>query len=87
MGIRNGDLVRLLNQDGVKSEPVKVKVTERIRPDCVYMVHGFGQHSPSMSRAYNRGIDDQELVTKYKVDPICGSTGMRVNFVKIVREV
>jgi thiosulfate reductase/polysulfide reductase chain A len=85
--ITNGALIRLVNQDGVRSEPVRVKVTERIRPDCVYMVHGFGQNSPAMSRAYHRGADDQNLVSHYAVDPICGTTGMRVNFVTIVKEV
>lgn len=86
LGLQNEALVRLVNQDGVKSEPVRLKVTERIRPDCVYMVHGFGQHSRAMTRAYNRGADDQELITRYKVDPICGVTGMRVNFVTVERE-
>jgi len=85
-GIKNGEVVYLINQDGVKSEPVKVKVTERIRRDCVYMVHGFGQHSPQLSRANNRGADDQKLISRYKVDPICGVTGMRVNFVQITKE-
>lgn len=86
LGFSNGIRVRLINQDGIKSDPVLLKVTQRIRPDCVFMVHGFGQHSPWETRAYNRGADDQHLISRYKVDPICGSTGMRVNFVKIVRE-
>jgi len=86
LGIANGQVVRLVNQDGVKSEPVKARVTERIRRDCVFMVHGFGQDSRIMTRAYNKGADDQRLITKYNVDPICGVTGMRVNFVKIVKE-
>jgi thiosulfate reductase/polysulfide reductase chain A len=85
-GIKDGDIVYLTNQDGVQSEPVKAKVTERIRRDCVYMVHGYGQHSPGLSRANNRGADDQKLISRYKVDPICGVTGMRVNFVKISKE-
>ncbi|MEJ2033848.1 MAG: molybdopterin dinucleotide binding domain-containing protein [Deltaproteobacteria bacterium] len=86
LGLADNQRVRLVNQDGVKSRPVKVKVTERIRPDCVYMVHGFGQNSRGMSRAYHRGADDQQLITKYEVDPICGVTGMRVNFVKVLKE-
>ena len=86
LGVKNGEIVRLENQDRVRSEPIKVRATERIRRDCVFMIHGFGQHSPAMSRAYNRGADDQNLITRYKVDPICGSTGMRVNFVKIIKE-
>ncbi|MDZ7371926.1 MAG: molybdopterin-dependent oxidoreductase, partial [candidate division KSB1 bacterium] len=41
-GLKSGDYVRLKNQDGVISNRIKVKATERIRPDCVYIVHGFG---------------------------------------------
>ena len=83
MGINNGTYVTLVNQDGVKSPPIKVKVTERIREDCVYMVHGFGTTSKELKKAFRKGADDQGLVTRYAVDPICGGTGMRVNFVRI----
>lgn len=86
LGIKDGEKVRLKNQDQVISDPIRARVTERIRRDCVFMVHGFGQHSPAMTRAYNRGADDQQLITRCKIDPICGVTGMRVNFVKILRE-
>lgn len=87
LGIKNGEIVRLENQDKVLSAPIKVRATERIRHDCVYMVHGFGHNAPGLSRAHNRGADDQQLITHYKVDPISGGTGMRVNFVKIIKEV
>jgi thiosulfate reductase/polysulfide reductase chain A len=86
LGIKNGEIVRLENQDKVLSAPIKVRATERIRHDCVYMVHGFGHNAPGLSRAHNRGADDQQLITQYKVDPISGATGMRVNFVKIIKE-
>lgn len=86
LGVKDGQLVRLENQDKVVSTPVRVKVTERIRHDSVYMVHGFGHNSPRLSRAHRSGADDQQLITRYKVDPICGGTGMRVNFVKIIKE-
>ena len=36
----------LVNQDGVRSQPAKLKVTQRIRPDCVFVVHGYGHTSP-----------------------------------------
>ncbi len=42
-GLANGQYVQLKNQDGVVSNRVRVKATQRIRPDCVYMVYGFGQ--------------------------------------------
>jgi thiosulfate reductase/polysulfide reductase chain A len=82
--LRNGDWVTLVNQDGARSGPVRAKVTERIRGDCVYLVHGWGQTARRLRYAYGRGASDAELVTRYKVDPIMGGTGMNVNFVKLV---
>jgi thiosulfate reductase/polysulfide reductase chain A len=84
-GLAGGDKVVLVNQDGVRSQPIRVKATERIRPDCVYMVHGFGHDAKGLKFARNRGADDARLVTRIKVDPIMGGTGMNVNFVRIER--
>jgi thiosulfate reductase/polysulfide reductase chain A len=81
-GIRNGQYIYLENQDGIRSSfPIKVRVTERIRHDSVYMVHGFGHSNKKLSRAYGKGASDSELITKVHVDPIMGGTGMRGNFV------
>jgi len=80
--IVNGQEVYLENQDGIRSGfPVKVRVTERIRWDSVFMVHGFGHSSKKLSRAYGRGASDAALISKVLVDPIMGGTGMRGNFV------
>jgi thiosulfate reductase/polysulfide reductase chain A len=81
--IKSGDWVMLVNQDGARSGPVRAKVTERIRGDCVYLVHGWGQTARRLRYAYGRGASDSELVTRYKTDPIMGGTGMNVNFVKL----
>lgn len=86
LGVKDKQYVVLENQDGVKSNKIKVKVTERIRKDCVYMVHGFGHNASELTRANGRGADDQKLITRYIEDPITGGTGMRVNFVKIIKE-
>jgi thiosulfate reductase/polysulfide reductase chain A len=80
-GIRNGSYIKLKNQDGVISNNVKAFVTERIRTDCVYMVHGFGHSSKMLKGTYMKGADDSRLITQVKTDPIMGGTGMRVNFV------
>lgn len=85
-GIRNGEYVVLVNQDGVRSNKIKAKVTERIRHDCVYMVHGFGHTDRRMRKTYLRGADDTGLITRVKVDPIMGGTGMRGNFVTFESE-
>ncbi len=80
--LENGQPVWLENQDGVISTfPIKVRVTERIRFDSVYMVHGFGHTKKQLSRAYGQGASDTELITKVLLDPIMGGTGMRGNFV------
>ncbi len=85
-GLTSGAYVRLKNQDGVVSNRVKVKATERIRPDCVYMVHGFGHTSKRLTRTYLAGASDSRLITRVNVDPLMGGTGMNVNFVTLEAE-
>jgi len=86
LGIEDGDLVTLTNQDGVESNFAPAKVTQRIRPDAVYVVHGFGHHQKQMPASYMKGIDDAGLITRVARDPIMGGTGMRVNFVSVNKE-
>jgi thiosulfate reductase/polysulfide reductase chain A len=50
------------------------------------MAHGFGQKNPEMKRAFGKGINDTEMITKVKLDPLMGGTGMRGNFVTILTE-
>ncbi len=83
--LKSGERIVLVNQDGVRSNPVRAKVTQRIRGDCVYMVHGYGHTAKGLKYAHGRGASDSELITRYKVDPIMGGTGMNVNFVRIER--
>lgn len=86
LGLKNDEYVTLVNQDGVMAHGrIKVKLTERLRDDAVYMNHGFGVHSKGMSRANNQGVADDDLITKYVIDPFMGGTAMRGNFVKIVK--
>lgn len=83
LSLRDGDRVRLRNEDGVVSLPIRLQVTEGIRPDCVYMVHGFGHTDERLHLAARRGADDNGLMTRYAVDPLCGATGMRVTLVRL----
>ena len=83
LGLHNGQYVMVKNQDGAETGPMKLKATERIRHDCVYMVHGFGHQAKKLRRAFNNGGNDSVLVTRYKVDPLMGGTGMNVNFVTV----
>jgi thiosulfate reductase/polysulfide reductase chain A len=87
MGLAAGDRVVLENQDGAATAPVTVYLTPGIRKDCVYMVHGFGQKAPGLTKANGRGASDTELITRVQIDPLMGGTGMRVNFVRVRTEV
>lgn len=85
--LKNGQEVWLKNQDGaITSFPIKVRVTERIRWDSVYMVHGFGHSNKKLTRAYGRGASDSEMITNIAVDPVMGGSGMRGNFVTFLKE-
>lgn len=85
--LTSGQYIHLMNQDGKRSEfPIKVRVTERIRWDSVYMVHGFGHDQKKLERCYGKGASDTNLITKVLVDPIMGGTGMRGNFVTFITE-
>jgi thiosulfate reductase / polysulfide reductase chain A len=84
-GLSNSQYVWLRNQDDVVSDfPVKVRVTERIRWDSVYIVHGFGHSQKQMKRSFGKGVSDSSLITNVLTDPIMGGTGMRSNFVTFV---
>lgn len=86
-GLKNDQYIRLRNQDNVTSDfPVKVRITERIRWDSVYMVHGFGHSQQQMKRSFSRGVSDSQLITNVLTDPLMGGTGMRSNFVTFVTE-
>ncbi|WP_348970666.1 molybdopterin-containing oxidoreductase family protein [Chondrinema litorale] len=84
-GIKNGQYVWLKNQDEIISTfSIKVRITERIRWDSVYMAHGFGHSNKKLTRAFGKGASDTELISNVKIDPIMGGTGMRSNFVTLL---
>jgi len=86
LGLKNGAYVKLKNQDGVVSNRIRVKATQRIRPDTVYMVYGFGHTNKMLTRAYQRGASAAQLNTKYETDPLMGGTSIHSNFVTFVKE-
>lgn len=83
--LKKGQKIWIKNQDGVISKfPVKVRLTERIRWDSIYMVHGFGHDNKNLSRAYGKGASDSDMITNIQTDPLMGGTGLRGNFVTIL---
>ncbi len=72
-GLTNDQYIWLQNQDGIVSDfSIKVRVTERIRWDSVYMVHGFGHAQKQMKRCFGRGASDTQLITRVMIDPADG---------------
>ena len=63
-----------------------VKVTPGIRKDAIFIAHGFGTFNPAMTVGYKKGIDDNSLNTRAKVEPETGVGGMRINFVRLVKD-
>ena len=85
--LENGQYVWLKNQDNITTDfPIKVRITERIRWDSVYMVHGFGHAAKKLSRAFGKGASDTQMISHVKTDPVMGGTGMRSNFVTFLQE-
>jgi len=85
LGLVIGEYINLENQDGIQSDKIRLRVTPGIHPESVYMVHGFDQKSPALRLAYKHGASDTYLMSRVKVDPLSGGTGMRVNFVRIIK--
>jgi len=85
--LKEGQSVWLKNQDGAVTEvPARIRITERIRWDSVYIVHGFGHTGKQLSRAFRKGVSDSAMITNVMIDPVMGGTGMRGNFVTFVTE-
>jgi len=85
LGLAHRDWVTLTNQDGVVSNRVRVKATQRIRGDCVYMVYGFGHKAKALKTAYLKGASAAALNTRYATDPLMGATSIHGNFVKLAK--
>ena len=86
IGVKDGDKVVLENQDGHKSNPVTVLVTPGIRPDTVYLPHGFGSRSPLLTKTYGKGASDTFMMSRYEQDPFMGASSHRTNFVRIIKD-
>jgi thiosulfate reductase/polysulfide reductase chain A len=84
--ISNEEYVRLASPDGAISNRIRVRVTERIGTDSVFMAHGFGHKSKRLRLTSGVGANDSELMSNIKIDPIMGGTGMRANFVTFVKQ-
>jgi thiosulfate reductase / polysulfide reductase chain A len=79
IGLRSGDPVEVASVVG--RVRLKVRVTEEIRPDCVFMLHGFGKKS-KWQRLANAGASDAELL-ETAWDKVSGNAALHETFVSV----
>jgi thiosulfate reductase/polysulfide reductase chain A len=60
LGISNGDTVVVSQRD--YSETTVAKVTDLIHPEAVFIIHGFGHRLPVESRAFGKGLADNNFM-------------------------
>lgn len=82
IGVNDGDMVEVTSAVG--SVHLRARVTQEIRPDCVFMLHGYGKRSPWLKRAYNRGGSDAALIETVW-DRVSGNAAMHETFVKVTK--
>ncbi len=79
LGISDADRVEVASLVG--SARLKARVTPKIRPDCVFMQHGYGKRSPWLRLANSGGSDAQLLETAW--DKVSGGAALHETFVKV----
>ncbi len=79
-GLQDGDWVKVTSKVG--SVHIRLKATEAIRPDCVYLTPGYGHLSKGLTTAYGYGASDSVLHETY-TDPISGSQALSQTFVTV----
>ena len=86
MGFKDGDMVKLVNaKTGVTSPHAeRLKVTERIKSNSVFVHHGFGHQTKAWSRGYNKGTSENLFISD-GIDPISGAAAFLNGFVKVIK--
>jgi len=84
LALKDGDKVIIHSvNNGSKSKPTTLKVTNRIKRRNVFVMHGFGHISPMLKVAYNKGVNDAMFCNRKDTDPITGTAALLNSFVKI----
>ncbi len=84
MGITEGEEVEI--SGGGNTFTMKVRLTDHIHREAVFMLHGFGDSVPLRSRSYNKGVSDVKLqsgLLKASVGGNCPLTECEVKIRKI----
>ena len=80
LGISDGDRMEVASTVGVVR--LKARVTQEIRPDCVFMLHGYGKKSKWQRLVAGNGGSDAELL-ETAWDKVSGGSALHETFVTI----
>jgi thiosulfate reductase/polysulfide reductase chain A len=80
IGVATGNLVEVASNVGAVR--LKVKVTQEIRPDCVFMLHGYGKKSKWQRLVADKGGADAELI-ETAWDKVSGNASLHETFVSV----
>jgi thiosulfate reductase/polysulfide reductase chain A len=80
LGIVDGNRVEVASTVGAVR--LKAKVTQEIRPDCVFMLHGYGKKSKWQRLVAGNGGSDAELL-ETAWDKVSGNAALHETFVSV----
>ncbi len=79
-GIAFADMVEVSSSIG--STQLKAYPTEKIAPDQVFFIHGFGEESEELTWAYKNGGNDNKIIEDH-IEPVYGAAAMHETNVEI----
>jgi len=80
--IKFGEKVKVTSKVG--SVIIRAYPTEKIAPNQVFFIHGFGEESSELTWAYRSGANDNEIIND-TIEPIYGAAVMHETFVDIIK--
>jgi len=80
MGIEFGDKVEISSKIGKVT--IKAYPTEKIAPNTIFFVHGFGEESEALTWAYRNGGNDNAIIED-NIEPVYGAAAMHETNVEI----
>ena len=79
-GIKFGDMIEVSSKAG--KTRLKAYPTEKIGPDTVFFIHGFGEESEALTWAYKNGGNDNAVIED-AIEPVYGAAAMHETNVEI----
>ncbi len=79
-GIKFADMIEVSSSIG--KTQLKAYPTEKIAPDQVFFIHGFGEESEELTWAYKNGGNDNKVIED-NIEPVYGAAAMHETNVEI----